>query len=80
MDPELRIDFHEQLDVIGHDFEFDQLGSGLGDDIPKDFLEPFVRTGSQDRTPELRAPHDVVLAGIDDGPVAFVLHASIYTG
>ena len=77
VDAELRIDLNEQVDVVGHDLKLDQLRLGLVDDVSQDFLEPFIHAGSQNRTPELRAPHDVVLAGIDDVSVALVLHASI---
>jgi hypothetical protein len=77
VDAKLRIDLNEQVDVVGHDFEFDQIGLGLSHDVLKDFLQPLVHSGRQNRTSILRAPHDVVLASIDDVSVALVLHASI---
>jgi hypothetical protein len=65
------------VDVIWHDLKLNQLRLGFGDDVLKDFREPLVYASSQNRTPELGAPHDMVLAGIDDVTVALVLHSSI---
>ena len=74
MDAELGIDLDEQVDVIRHDLEFDQFGSRLVGYGLDDRLEPFVYPIDQDRTTKLGAPHDVVLAGIDDVSVALILH------
>ena len=62
--------------MVWHDLKLKQLRLGFVDDV-KNFLEPFINAVSQNRTPELGAPHDVVLAGRDDVSVALVLHASI---
>jgi hypothetical protein len=69
--------FHEQVDVIGHDFDVQQLGSRLDHHVHEDFLEPEIDALSQDGTTKLRAPDDVVLARIDDVPVALVVHVLI---
>jgi hypothetical protein len=75
VDAELGIDLHEQVDVIGRDLDFDQLGAGLGNHIPKNRLESLVHAIDQYRTPELRASDDAVFTRIDDVLIALVVHS-----
>jgi hypothetical protein len=77
VDDELRIDFHEQVNMVGHHLDTEQRGLRLRRHVANDLLQPFVYLIDQDGAAEFRAPHDVVLAEIDDVSIALVLHILI---
>jgi hypothetical protein len=77
MDAELRIDLHEQMNVVGYHFQLDQLRMGLGNDFSDDRLEPGINALDEDGTAVFEAPNDVVLARVDEVSVALVLHTLI---
>lgn len=77
VDTELWIDFHQDVDMVGHNLYFKKIGARLGCNLTDNLLESSVYTTHEHRSPKLGAPHDVVFAGIDDASVALVLHALI---
>ena len=78
MDAELRVDADEEMDVVGHGLELDELGTCLLADLADDLLQAGVDVGmpvvDDDRSAVLRAPHDVVGAAEDDVAVGAGAH------
>jgi hypothetical protein len=74
---ELRIAAHQQMHMIGHDFHLDQLLSPSLNDLGEQRLQPLVDATHQDFAPILGAKDDVVMAVVDNIPVAlnYCLHA-----
>jgi hypothetical protein len=61
MDPVLRIDADEEMDVVRHGLELDELETGLGVDLANDLFQSSVDvapdgTLDEHRAPILRAP------------------------
>lgn len=73
------IGFHEEVDVVGHDLHRLNRHAQLGGFLRKQISETVRHGIDQDGTPELGAPHDVVLQGVDGArvlPITF-FHAQI---
>jgi hypothetical protein len=73
MDAELRVYFHQKMHMVWHnlqgdDFRF-EAQAGFSDDVPQPELDFIHQHGA----PVLWAPDDVVLAGVDNIAVRFVL-------
>ena len=77
VDAKPRINLNQQMNVVGHDLHLDQPGPSLRDDLSRDLLKPRIDALDQHGPPKLGAENDVVLARVDDVPIALVLHASI---
>lgn len=77
---ELWIDFYKDMNVVGHDLHFNNLSLKLRGYILEDRFEAHVYSIREDLTPILRAPYDMVFAGIHDVGIGLVVrHApSIY--
>jgi hypothetical protein len=72
MDTVLRIDFHQEMDMIGHDFEFKNLSSRFADDLVNNVLKSDINAMNEDRASILRAPDNVILARVGDVVIRFV--------
>ena len=59
---ELRIDFHQKMQMVGHDLKFKDVRPMLRRRFVDQFLEPNVGAVHQDFTSIFRAPDDVVFA------------------
>src|SRR5713101_7784455 len=72
MNAVLRIDFHQEMHVIGHDFQLEQLCMRFGADTLYNIFKPGIHSSDQDATTILRTPHNVVFAGVDNVIIRFV--------
>ena len=79
VDAELWVDADEEVDVIRHGLELDELGTRLRADLGNDLLQAGVDASAlvvdDDRSAVLRAPHDVVGTAKDDVAVGAQAHA-----
>jgi hypothetical protein len=72
MNTVLWVHINEQVDVIGHDFQLQQLCSYVSTDLGDNGLERHVNPIDQDRTAVLGTPDDVIFTGIHDVVIRFV--------
>jgi len=72
MDAKLRIHIHQQVNMIRHDFELDQLGVASRAHPRDDLFQSLVRAVHQHRSAVFWTPHDVELAREHDVAVAAV--------
>jgi len=66
MNPVLGIDFHQEMHMLRHDFQFENLGSRFSTDVLNNLFEPNIDAVDQHGTAILRAPHYVVFARVDN--------------
>jgi hypothetical protein len=66
VDAELRIDAHQNVYMVGHNLNLDQVAPRFGGHIAQDLFQPFVDAIYQHATPILRAPNDMVSAYVGD--------------
>jgi hypothetical protein len=52
--------------VVRHGLQFDDWGVALFANLADDLFEPIAHVVDKDRSPVLRAPHDVVGAAVHD--------------
>jgi len=78
MNPKLRIDFNQKMNVIRHHFHFDQLASGIIGDTLQDDFQSGIYAFDQNFPSIFWTPNDVVLARVDYVSIVFVLHAYHY--
>ena len=74
----LRGHFDEQVDMIRHHLQFEDLGVALGGGLAKDALQPFFQVSHQNAAPVFGAPDNGVLARINHVVVALVFHSLNY--
>jgi len=84
MDPILRIDLHEEMDVVREHLELQNLGGGVVDDLLYNGLEPDIYPVDQNTTPILGTPDHVIFTGVGDVVIGFVVkrvswHTAEYT-
>jgi hypothetical protein len=72
MNAVLGIDFHQEVDVCGHDFEFKNLGIGFSTDALDNLLESSIHTVDQHRTAVLRTRDNAIFAGVNHVVVGLV--------
>jgi hypothetical protein len=77
MDTVLGIDFHQEVNVCGHDFQFKNLGIRFSTDALNNLFEPVINAIDQYRAAVLGTPDNVIFAGVDHVVVRLVLN-SIY--
>jgi hypothetical protein len=72
-DPELGIDFAQQVNMIRHDFQFNNLGLGVDGNLVDDFFTSNRDSFVQYLATIFRTENDVVLARVHDVSIRFVL-------
>ena len=72
MDTVLRIDFHKEVDVFWHDFQFDKLGKRCSTYVLDNLFKSDVNSADQHRTAVLWTPYNVILARVNHVMVRFV--------
>jgi hypothetical protein len=72
MNPQLRINADQQMDVIRHDFQFFHLSLALLTHLTDDLFQARFNRPNQDFPPIFRAPNYMVVASIKHVPVALV--------
>ena len=68
----LGIDFHQEVDVFGHDFQFKNLGTRFSTDALDNLFKPGIHSADQDRASILWTPDNVILARVDHVVIRFV--------
>jgi hypothetical protein len=66
MNAVLRVYFHQEMHVIRHHFQLEQLGTVFNTNILDNTFEPGVNPIDQHRAAVLWTPGNVILAGVDD--------------
>ena len=66
MDAVLRIAFDQQVHMVGHDFQLDDVASSFGGDLSDDLLETVGHIDLDNGAAIFGAPHDVIGAAVDD--------------
>ena len=61
----MRIDFHKEVDVFRHDFQFDKLSKGFSTYVLDNLFKSDVNPADQNGTAILGTPYDVILARVD---------------
>jgi hypothetical protein len=74
----LGIDFHQEVDVFGHDFQFKNLGIRFSADALNNLFKPVVNAIDQHSASVLGTPDNVIFTGVDHVVVRFVLNAIGY--
>src|SRR6266849_331136 len=72
MNAKLGIDTHQQVNMIGHDFQFLDLCLMFLANLPDDFLQASLDGLHQNPPPLFRTPNHMVVASVAYVPVAFV--------
>ena len=72
-DPELRINFAEQMNVLRHDFQLDDLGLGFRRNFVNNLFKPSGDRLVQHFSPVLRTENNVVRARVHDISVRLIL-------
>jgi hypothetical protein len=70
----LGIDFHQEVDVFGHDFQFENLGTRFSTDALNNLFKPVVNVVDQHRSPVLGTSDNVIFAGVDHVVIRFVVN------
>jgi hypothetical protein len=65
------------MHVVGHDFHFQDLRTGFDSNLSRDDPQSLVDPFHKNPAAVFRAPHHVVLTGVDDISVALVVRGSI---
>ena len=66
VDAVLRVALDEEVDVVGHRLQLDEVALTLFADFTDEFFEPLVHGSLDDGAAVLGAPHHVVRAAVDD--------------
>jgi hypothetical protein len=77
VDAVLGVYLDQHMHMVRHDLKFDDLRARLVGHLPQDRFETIIHAVDEDRPPVLRAPDDMILAGVDDVSVALVGHRTI---
>ena len=72
MNSELRINFTKHMNVIGHDFKFDDFTFQFISDLLNDFLQPSIYAVYKYLAAILRTENNMVLAGVNNMTIAFI--------
>lgn len=64
MNSELTIHLDKEVDMIRHDFHLDHLSLPFTGDFAKDSFQVIIDSINQNPPTVLRAPHDMILAGV----------------
>jgi len=72
MDAVLRINFDQEMDMVWHNFEFEQVGSQFDTNALDNLFKTGIHAADQDASAILRAPYNVVFAGVDNVIIRFV--------
>jgi len=87
MDPKLRVYFTQEMhapalaagaSVIGHDFQFNDGGLNLVSGLLNDFFQTFIHVIDQYRATNLGTPDQMIIARIDDMPIALELRLGAF--
>jgi hypothetical protein len=65
MNPVLRVHFHQEMHMIGHDFQPKQLGIGFSADILDNCLKPGINPVDQYGAAVLRTPDNMIFTGVN---------------
>ena len=74
MNAVLGSDFHQEVHMFGHDFQFKNLGMRFSTDALNNLCKPVVNAIDQHRAAVLWAPDNVIFAGVDYVVIRFVLN------
>jgi len=72
MDPQLRLTTHQQVNVIGHDFQFFYESLALLTQLTNDLFQGRFNRPNQDFAPLFWAPDHVVVATRKHVPIALI--------
>ena len=72
MDTVLRIDFHKEVDVFRHDFQFDKLGKRFSAYVLDNLFKSDVNPVDQHSTAVFWTPYNVIFARVDHVIVRFI--------
>src|SRR5260370_10291516 len=72
MNGKLRVHADEQMDMVGHHFQFLNLGLLLLANLTDDLFQPCLNRLHQDFSPIFGTPDHMIVAGIGHLPVALV--------
>jgi hypothetical protein len=71
MNPELGVDSHQEVDVVGHGTQLDDFSPSFLAYVFDDLLQPGVDISGDHRAAVLRAPDNVIGAPVDNVVVGF---------
>ena len=74
MNAKLRIDLHQEMNVIRHDFQFKDVCPVLRRHFADQFFAPFSGAIQQDFTPLFWTLDDMIFARVEDVSIRFVVH------
>ena len=68
----LGIDFHQEVDVFRHNFQFKNLGTRFSTHALDNLFKTRIDSSDQHRTSILGTPDNVIFAGVDHVVIRFV--------
>ena len=72
MNSKLRINLTQNMNMIGHHFKFDDFTFQFISDLLNDFIQPNIYAVYKYLAAILRTKNHMVLAGVDNMPIAFI--------
>ena len=79
INPILRVYLNQQMDVVGHNLQFQNVCADAFSNTIYQFLQSRFYLTNQNLTPVLRTPDNMIFTGIDNIPIRFIFHEKQYT-
>lgn len=76
----LRINLTKDMDMIGHNFHFNDLGTRLVSGFENNNLQTFIYSFDKDLSPVLRTKDDMIFAGVNNVMVRLIFDAEFFHG